>query len=77
MKCEGCGAELGEGAKVCSGCGREVGFTQKAMGETMHVAKETEAVAGKIGKELWGGAKAVGSSAKKKLKHSDEGNKAS
>ena len=76
MKCEGCGAELSEGAKNCSGCGREVSFGQKAAGQTMHVAKETEAAAGKVGKELWGGAKALGSSAKKKLHHSDEEQKA-
>ncbi|HZY91885.1 MAG TPA: hypothetical protein VFG07_03800 [Thermoplasmata archaeon] len=72
MKCEGCGAELAEGAKACAACGRPVGFGQKAAGETIHVAKETEAVAGKIGKGLWSGAKSLGSSAKKGLKGSEE-----
>lgn len=72
MKCEGCGAELVEGAKNCSACGREVGLGHRAAGETVHVAKETGVVAEKLGKGLWKGAKAMGSSVKKELKHSDE-----
>ncbi len=72
MKCAGCGVELAEGTKVCGACGREVGLGQKAADETLHVAKETGAVAGKIGKGLWGGAKAVGASAKKGFKGSEE-----
>lgn len=71
MKCEGCGAELADTAKTCAACGRPVGTGQHAAGETLHVAKEAGSVAGKIGKGLWGGAKAVGSSAKKGFK--DEG----
>lgn len=72
MKCEGCGADLVEGAKTCAACGREVGIGQRAAGETLHVAKETGVVAGKIGKGLWSGAKAVGSSAKKGFKGEEE-----
>ncbi len=72
MKCEGCGAELADTAKTCSACGRAVGMGHHAAGETLHVAKEAGNVAGKIGKGLWGGAKAVGSSAKKGLKGEDE-----
>lgn len=72
MKCEGCGAELADEAKTCAACGRPVGMGQRAAGETVHVAKETGVVAGKIGKGLWSGAKAVGSSAKKGFKGSDE-----
>lgn len=72
MKCAGCGAELVEGAKTCGSCGREISLGQKAAEETVHVAKETGAVAGKIGKGLWGGAKAVGGSAKKGFKGSEE-----
>ncbi len=72
MKCEGCGAELAESAKTCTGCGREVGLGRRAAGETVHVAKETGVVAEKVGKSLWGGVKAVGATAKKEFKHSDE-----
>ncbi len=72
MKCEGCGAELAEGAKACGACGREIGLGQKAAEGTVHVAKETGAVAGKIGKGLWSGAKSVGASAKKGFKGSEE-----
>ncbi len=68
MKCSGCGAELAEGTMKCSSCGRELGLGQKVGEESLHVAKETGAVAGKIGKGLWSGAKAVGSGAKKGLK---------
>jgi hypothetical protein len=68
MKCSGCGAEMPETAKTCAACGREVGIGHQAAGETMHLAKETEAAAEKVGKGLWSGAKAMGSSAKKGLK---------
>lgn len=72
MKCEGCGAELAEGAKSCAACGRPVGLGQKAAAETVHVAKETGAVAGKIGKGLWSGAKSVGAATKKGFKGSED-----
>ena len=72
MKCEGCGAELAEGAKTCAGCGQEVGFGHRAGAETVHVAKETGAVAGKLGRGLVGGVKAFGSGAKKGFKGSEE-----
>ena len=72
MKCAGCGAEIVEGAKTCAACGRELGLGQKAAEESLHVAKETGVVAGKIGKGLWGGAKAVGASAKKGFKGSED-----
>ncbi|HYK93883.1 MAG TPA: hypothetical protein VEY07_07580 [Thermoplasmata archaeon] len=72
MKCEGCGAELAEGAKTCAACGRPVGIGQKAAAETVHVAKEAGTVAGKLGKGLWSGAKSVGSATKKGFKGSEE-----
>ena len=72
MKCEGCGAELADGAKTCAGCGREVGLGHRAGAETLHVAKETGAVAGKLGRGLVGGVKAFGSGAKKGFKGSEE-----
>jgi hypothetical protein len=72
MKCEGCGAELADNAKTCSGCGREVGLGHRAAGETVHVAKETGVVAGKVGKGLVGGVKGFASGAKKGFKGSDE-----
>lgn len=75
MKCSGCGAELAEGTMKCTACGRDLSMGQKAFGETVHVAKETEAVAGKLGKELWGGAKALGASTKKHLKGSESDKK--
>lgn len=68
MKCEGCGAELVENAKTCAACGRAVGFGQRVEGEGLHVAKETGVVAGKIGKGLFSGAKAIGAGAKKGFK---------
>ncbi len=72
MKCEGCGAELADDAKKCSACGREVGLGHRAAGESVKVAKETGAVAEKVGKSLWGGVKTLESKAKKELHHSDE-----
>jgi ribosomal protein L40E len=72
MKCAGCGAALPDGAKHCMACGREVNLPQKAAEESVRVAKEAGMVAGKIGKELWSGMKAVGSSTKKGLKGSEE-----
>jgi uncharacterized membrane protein YvbJ len=77
LKCEGCGADLAEGAKTCSACGREVGLGQKAAAESLHVAQETGVVAGKIGKGIWSGAKAIGSGAKKGFKGSEEEKKES
>lgn len=72
MKCEGCGKELADTDRTCPGCGRAVGLGQHAAGETLHVAKETGALAGKVGKGLWGGVKSVGGAAKKGLKGEDE-----
>jgi hypothetical protein len=71
MQCEGCGADLVEGTKTCGACGRVVGMGQRAMGETAHVAKATEVVAGKIGRGLVGGVKGLASGAKKGFKGSD------
>ena len=72
MKCEGCGAELAEGARTCASCGREVGLGHRAGAESVHVAKEAGAVAGKLGRGLVGGVKAFGSGAKKGFKGSEE-----
>jgi hypothetical protein len=72
MKCEGCGTELMSGAKNCPKCGREIGLGTRAGAETVHVAKETGEVAGKIGHGLVGGVKGFASGAKKGFKGSDE-----
>ncbi len=72
MKCEGCGAELAEGAKTCAACGRETSSSQRAGSATMHVAKETGVVAGKVGHGLVGGLKGLASGAKKGYKGSEE-----
>jgi uncharacterized membrane protein YvbJ len=77
MKCAGCGAEIAEGTMKCAACGRELGLGQKVGEESLHVAKETGVVAGKIGKGIWGGAKAVGAGAKKGFKGSEEEKKQS
>jgi hypothetical protein len=71
MKCEGCGAELVDGARACSACGRQVGMGQRAAGESVKVAKETGAAAEKVGKSLWGGVKTLGSKTKKEIEHLD------
>lgn len=68
MKCDGCGAELPDGAKHCTACGREVGLGQRAGAETARVAKETGVVAGKVGRGLVGGVKGFASGAKKGFK---------
>jgi len=72
MKCEGCGAEMADTAKACSACGREVGLGHRAAGETVHAAKETGVVAGKVGRGLVGGVKGFAAGAKKGYKGSDE-----
>jgi hypothetical protein len=54
-----------------------VGLGQKAAAESLHVAQETGVVAGKIGKGIWSGAKAIGSGAKKGFKGSEEEKKES
>ncbi len=72
MKCASCGTELAEGAAKCSSCGRESGFGQKVEQGTLHAAEKTGEVAGKIGKGIWGGAKAIGSGAKKGFKGSED-----
>ena len=68
MKCDGCGAAVPDGAKNCPACGREMGFGQRAGAETMHVAKETGVVAGKVGRGLVGGVKGFAAGAKKGFK---------
>jgi hypothetical protein len=72
MKCEGCGADLAEGAKSCTACGRPVTMGQKAGAETVHVAEKTGEVAGKVGRGLVGGLKGLGSGAKKGFKGSED-----
>jgi uncharacterized membrane protein YvbJ len=72
MKCTGCGADLPEGSTKCTACGREAGIGQKVGQESLHVAEKTGEVAGKIGKGLWGGAKAVGKGAKKGFTGSED-----
>lgn len=72
MKCEGCGAELPEGAKTCPGCGRQVSFGQRAGSETVHAAEKTGEVAGKVGRGIVGGVKGFASGVKKGYKGSDE-----
>ncbi len=72
MKCEGCGAELPEGAKSCQACGRAVGFGQRAEAGTVHAAEKTGEVAGKVGRGIVGGMKGLASGAKKGFKGSEE-----
>ncbi|HYA70294.1 MAG TPA: hypothetical protein VEH28_02865 [Thermoplasmata archaeon] len=72
MKCEGCGADLAEGAKSCSACGRAVSFGQRAGVETVHVAEKTGEAAEKVGRGIVGGMKGLASGAKKGFKGSDE-----
>ncbi len=72
MKCEGCGAELVEGARACTACGRQIGFGQRTGAETAHVAHETGEAVGKLGRGLVGGVKAFGAGAKKGFKGSEE-----
>jgi hypothetical protein len=71
MKCEGCGAELAQGAKSCAACGRAVGFGQRAEAGTVHAAEKTGEVAGKVGRGIVGGMKGLASGAKKGFKGSD------
>jgi len=77
VNCEGCGAELKDGAKFCNGCGREVGLGHRAAGETEHLAKETGKIAGKLGRGLVGGAKGLAAGAKKGYQGTDEETKSS
>ena len=72
MKCEGCGAELAEGAKTCSGCGRSVSLGQRAEAGTVHAAEKTGEVAGKVGHGIVGGMKGLASGAKKGFKGNEE-----
>jgi hypothetical protein len=65
MKCEGCGKELANDAKVCDACGRKVGAVQHTVGET-------KAVTGKIGRGLMSGMKSLESDVKKVGKKKDE-----
>lgn len=68
MKCPGCGAEVADGSKKCAACGKELSIGTRAAGETVHVAKETGQVAGKVGRGLVEGAKGFGSGLKKGFK---------
>ena len=68
MKCPGCGAEVADGWMTCPKCGRELPLGTRAVGETVHVAKQTGAVAGKVGAGLVGGVKGFASGAKKGFK---------
>ncbi len=77
MKCEGCGAELAEGAKSCSACGRAVSFGQRAGSETVHVAEKTGEVAGKLGRGIVGAGKGLVHGAKKGYKGTDDETKSS
>jgi hypothetical protein len=72
MKCEGCGADLADGAKNCAACGREVGMGHRVAGETAHVAHEAGEGAKKVGHGIVGGAKGLVAGAKKGLHHDDE-----
>ena len=71
MNCEGCGAQLAEGAKSCAACGRAVSFGRRAEAETVHVAEKTGEVAGKVGHGIVGGLKGLGHGAKKGFKGSE------
>ncbi len=72
MKCEGCGAELADGAKSCAACGRAVGIGQRAEAGTVHVAEKTGEVAGKVGRGFANVGKGLAAGAKKGFKGSDE-----
>jgi hypothetical protein len=72
MKCEGCGAELTEGANACSACGRQVSFGQRAEAGTVRVAEKTGEVAGKVGRGIVGGVKGLAAGAKKGFKGSSD-----
>ena len=68
MKCEGCGTDMPDGARFCTACGHETGLGHRAGAETVRVAKETGAVAGKVGRGLVGGVKGFAAGAKKGFK---------
>jgi len=72
MKCEGCGADLPEGARSCPNCNRAVGLGQRTEAETVHVAEKTGEVAGRVGRGILSGAKSLASGAKKGFKGSEE-----
>lgn len=76
MNCEGCGAQLPEGAKTCTACGRVVSFGQRAEAGTVHVAEKTGEVAGKVGRGIVGGVKGLAHGAKKGFKGSEDEKKA-
>lgn len=76
MKCEGCGADLAEGAKFCNACGRTVSLGHRVGDESVHVAKEAGAAVEKVGKGIVGGFKSIGAGAKKGLKGSSDEKKA-
>jgi len=72
MKCDGCGADVAEGAKTCAACGKPVTFGQRAEAGTVHAAEKTGEVAGKVGRTVFGGVKGLASGAKKGFKGSEE-----
>ncbi|MEM0128781.1 MAG: zinc ribbon domain-containing protein [Thermoplasmata archaeon] len=65
MQCPSCGAELAEGAKRCDACGKDLPLGSRVLGSTTHVATETGAVVGKIGKGAIAGVKGFVRGAKK------------
>ena len=71
MKCPGCGTDVMDGSKNCPKCGRELSLGTRAVGETAHVAKEAEMVAGKLGRGAFSGVKGLVSDAKKEFKRKD------
>lgn len=72
MQCPACGAEVVDGSRNCAKCGKEIPLGTRAAGGTVHVAKETGAVAGKVGRGILGGAKGFAAGAKKGFKGSEE-----
>jgi hypothetical protein len=72
MKCEGCAAELPEGARACPACGRSVGIAQRAGAESMHVAEKAGEVTGKVGRGIVGGVKGFAAGARKGFKGSED-----
>lgn len=72
MKCEGCGKDLPEGARVCPACGRALSVGQRAEAGTVHAAEKTGEVAEKVGRGILGGVKGLASGAKKGFKGSEE-----
>jgi hypothetical protein len=72
MNCDGCGAELVDGAKRCGACRRAVGLGHRAEAEMMHAASETGPAIGNAGHKLVGGLEGIGSRAKKEFKRTND-----